>query len=136
MNMTGEKWKWAVAILLLLVAGLFLYFLFIYFFYTCCSEPEGRLRTMDIPELCEKAGGNYIEELTTCQLPTSDAGKACKNKSQCDGFCEANLSPDEIIKIANGERVEKTGTCGRWKNFFSGCFYVVEGGIAERLCAD
>ncbi|MBI2452742.1 MAG: hypothetical protein HYV55_00720, partial [Parcubacteria group bacterium] len=54
----------------------------------------------------------------------------------CEGFCETDLSAGEISKIANKEQVEKTGACGQWKNFFSGCFYTVEDGIVERMCAD
>lgn len=91
---------------------------------------------MNVAEMCEKAGGNYIEELTACQLPTSDAGKACESKSECEGFCEADLSAEEISRVANGGQVEKVGACGQWKNFFSGCFYAVEDDRAERVCAD
>ncbi|MBI5306456.1 hypothetical protein HZB04_02645 [Candidatus Wolfebacteria bacterium] len=40
----------------------------------------------------------------------------------CEGFCEADLSAGEISKVANGELVKKMGTCGQWKNFYSGCF--------------
>ncbi len=133
-----KKWKWAVVVILLLGAALlfFRYGLYIYSLWTCCQEPESGWKTMNLPEMCEKAGGNYIEELTVCQLPASDAGKICENKSQCEGFCEAKLSPEEISKIIKGEQVEKTGTCGQWKDGFGGCFYVVENGKVERLCAD
>ena len=138
MKLLDKKWKWAVAVILLLGAVLlfFYYGLYIYSLWTCCEEPEGGWKTMNMAEMCEKAGGNYIEELTVCQLPMSDAGRVCKSKPQCEGFCEADLSSEEISKIAKGEQVEKTGTCGRWKDFFSGCFYVVENGKVERLCAD
>ena len=136
MKLLNKKWKWVVVIILLPIVAILLFWFYTYVFWTCCEEPEGGWKTMNLSEMCEKAGGNYIEELTVCQLPAADAGKACGNKSQCEGFCEAKLSPEEISKIANGEQVEKTGTCGQWKDGFSGCSYVVENGKVERFCAD
>lgn len=135
MKLLDKKWKWAVAGILLLVIVIVIYGLYVYFFWTCCPEPIGE----ELPRLraaCQSEGGFFVEELEICQLPAGDAGKICENSSECEGFCEADLSADEIIKIAGGNRVEKSGTCGQWKNFFTGCFYVVENGKAEKVCAD
>ncbi len=125
-----KKWKLAAVIILLPVAPVVLYGLYSYVFYTCCSE-NSRLRAS-----CESEGGFFIEALEQCQLPTTDAGKACKDSSECEGFCEADLSADEISKIAIGEQVKKMGTCGQRKNFHSGCSYIVEDDAVERFCAD
>ena len=77
--------------------------IYVYFFWTCCPEPATeRLRAS-----CQVEGGFFVEELEQCQLPASDAGKTCKDSSECEGFCEADLSPDEISKITNGNE---------WKN--------------------
>lgn len=134
-SLLDKKWKWAVAIILLPIAIVLLYGLYTYVFYTCCSEQvdeePSRLRAS-----CESEGGFFIEALEQCQLPTTDARKTCKNSSECEGFCETDLSAEEISKVANGELVEKTGACGGWKNFHSGCFYIVEDAAVERFCAD
>lgn len=123
-----------VAGILLLGVAVVLFILIIGF-WTCCPEPlDGKLLRLRVS--CQSEGGFFSEELEFCQLPASDAGKACKDSSECEGFCEADLSPDEIIKIASGEKVEKTGTCGRLKNFASGCFYAVEDGTVDKMCAD
>jgi len=132
MKLLDKKWKWAVAIILLLGVALLVFLVYISFFWTCCPEPPGEV----LRAACQAEGGYFVETLEICRLPTSDAGKACKDSSECEGFCETNLSAGEISKVANEEQVEKTGACGQWKNFFSGCFYTVEDGATERLCAD
>ena len=130
MKLLDKKWKWAAAVILLPVVVI-LVGIYIYFFWTCCPEPATeRLRAS-----CQAEGGFFVEDLEQCQLPASDAGKTCEDSSECEGFCEADLSAEEIIKIAKGERVEKTGACGQWKNFFAGCSYVIEDGVVERFCA-
>ena len=121
--------------ILLPVIVLLLYGLYMYVFWTCCQEPVDEI-LLRLRASCQSKGGFFVEALEICQLPASDAGKACKDSSECEGFCEADLSADEISKIADGEQVEKTGACGQWKNFFSGCFYVMENGKVERFCAD
>ena len=131
-KLLDKKWKWAVAVILLLGTALLLFLVYISFFWTCCPEP----RSEALRESCQAEGGYFVEELEICQLPTSDAGKACEDSSKCEGFCEADLSAEEISKIASGSQVEKSGVCGQWKNFFSGCFYTVENGAVERVCAD
>ena len=109
-------------------------FILIIGFWTCCPEPtnEALLR---LRASCQSEGGFFVEALEVCQLPSSDVGKACRDSSECEGFCEADLSAEEISKVANEERMEKTGACGQWKNFFAGCSYVVEDGLVERFCA-
>jgi len=127
-----KKWKWAVAIILLLGVTLLLFLVYISIFWTCCPEPASEA----LRESCQAEGGYFIEALEICQLPTSDAGKVCKDSSECEGFCETDPSTSEISKVENGEQVEKTGVCGQWKNFYSGCSYVVEDGVVGRFCAD
>ena len=102
------------------------------FFWTCCPEPATeRLRAS-----CQVEGGFLLKSWNNANCRHRTRGKTCKDSSECEGFCEADLSPDEISKITNGERVEKTGACGRWKNFFAGCFYIIEDSAVERFCAD
>lgn len=84
---------------------------------------------------CESRGGYFVATIGACRLPAPDRGKVCRNSSECDGFCEAQLSPDELTGIMKGGKPEKTGICGQWKNPV-GCFYTVEGGRVSKTCAD
>ncbi len=139
MKLLDKKWKWAVAGILLLGSAILLY---MYVFLVFWPGPslwdwdEEASRRLLIKESCELEGGFFVEALDQCKLPATDAGKACSDSSECEGFCEVNLAPGDLSKIANGERVEKTGACGQSKNFFTGCSYVVEDGMLERFCAD
>lgn len=139
MKLFDKKWKWAIAGILLLGLAIVLYGLYIYVFWTCCPKPVDLVDEEAFSRLkasCQAEGGFFVEELEICQLPAGDAGKICKDSSECEGFCEADLSAEEISKIAGGNQLEKTGTCGKWKNFFVGCFYTVENGAVDRMCAD
>ena len=138
MKLLDKKWKWAVAGILLFLAVVLFYVLYIYVFWTCCPEPvRDESALLRVRESCESQGGFFVEvHGGICQLPTTDAGKVCSDSSECEGFCEANLVPGELSKIASGEQVKKAGACGQWKNFFSGCFYIIEDGAVERFCAD
>ena|SRR3989344_164480 len=130
-KLLNKKWKWFVLVLII-ISGFLLY----RWLFHACGDCGPRNDALTLRTQCESAGGFFVEALEQCQLPTADAGKACADSSTCEGFCEAELSSAEISKIANGEPVEKTGACGQWKNFYSGCFYVVENGKVERFCAD
>ena len=69
---------------------------------------------------CEAAGGQIVVGLAgpTCAKPTKDAGKACSDSSQCEGFCLA-----------------QTKTCTPTSPYF-GCFAVLERGQTPTLCVD
>lgn len=131
--------KTLVIIIILVVLILAGYLTYRYFFYTCCPEPVSVVDEEALSRLrasCQSEGGFFSEALEFCQLPASDAGKACGDSDECEGFCETDLSPKEISEIAGGNQVEKSGTCGQLKNFASGCFYTVEDGRVDKMCAD
>lgn len=122
---------------MLVGAAIILYGLFMYVFWTCCPNLVfDEAAFLRLKEACQSEGGFFVEALEVCQLPAADAEKSCTDSSECESFCEADLSADEITKIANKEQLEKTGSCGKWKNFFSGCFYTVENGVVDKVCAD
>lgn len=134
MKLLHKKWKWAVAGILLLGVTVVLFILIIGF-WTCCPEPLNE-KLLRLRASCQSEGGFFVEALEVCQLPTADAEKSCTDSSECEGFCEADLSVDEITKVTNKEQLKKTGACGKWKNFFSGCFYTVENGTVDKVCTD
>jgi len=79
-------------------------------------------------ETCEALEGNWSRRglggLLSCSLPTSDAGKVCRNSFECQSYCIA----DE--RWANeGKCYHETATVGR-------CLYYVNKGIVSSVCTD
>jgi len=77
---------------------------------------------------CEARGGEWgrfgMAQIEQCNLPTSDGGKTCTDRSQCEGFCVAE------------ETNATVGKCTAWKLTF-GCINIVENGhVTTGLCAD
>ncbi|MEW6391811.1 MAG: hypothetical protein AB1542_15530 [Pseudomonadota bacterium] len=67
-------------------------------------------------------------QIPTCVTPYADAGKACADKSQCQGACilEGNLEPQGAV----------TGQCQKTDRQF-GCYAKVENGRATAaICVD
>lgn len=81
---------------------------------------------------CSAKGGTIQTvgraQIQTCVTPYADAGKACTDKSQCQGACilEGNLEP----------RGPVAGQCQKTDRQF-GCYARVEGGKATAaICVD
>jgi hypothetical protein len=82
---------------------------------------------------CLKQGGSWgptsmftaAMKANSCTLKTRDAGKACSDGNQCEGFCIANDGPGPI------------GRCSSTTNRI-GCYREVEHGAAmqQALCYD
>ena len=67
-------------------------------------------------------------QIPTCVIPYADAGKACTDKSQCEGACiaEGNLESQGAV----------SGQCQKTNRQF-GCFARIENGKATAtLCVD
>ncbi|MET3666316.1 hypothetical protein [Caulobacter sp. 1776] len=67
-------------------------------------------------------------QIPTCVTPYADAGKACTDKSQCQGACvlEGNLEPQGDV----------SGTCQKTDRQF-GCYAkVVNGKATAAICVD
>jgi len=75
-------------------------------------------------ESCLEKGGSWERRFIgyICNFPTTDAGKSCTDRSQCEGQC---MSDD--LKVP--------GTCSDYQYVY-GCIAVVENGEAVALCID
>ncbi|MFN3960755.1 MAG: hypothetical protein ACK4NP_12690 [Parvularculaceae bacterium] len=85
-------------------------------------------------EACEAKNGEIRQEgmLGTwrCVVPYADAGKACRDKSECEGKCL--LPPDATA----GTEEEATGGCQANDSPF-GCYAEVNGGkVTAAICVD
>lgn len=81
---------------------------------------------------CSAKGGSIQPvgkaQIPTCVVPYADAGKACTDKSQCEGACilEGNLEPASDV----------TGQCQKTNRQF-GCYAkVVNGKSTGAICVD
>lgn len=82
---------------------------------------------------CQRKGGSiqHVGMLGTpsCVVPYRDAGKPCKDRSECEGYCKA---PEGLA-----EGSAATGSCSRDSADHFGCNAAVEGGfVGITLCAD
>jgi hypothetical protein len=78
---------------------------------------------------CEAAGGKW-ERIgdsgqLRCNSATSDAGKACSDRSDCESFCWAGEGPEAYQKTS--------GTCYPWK-YFKSCISSVNNGRTTAIC--
>lgn len=85
-------------------------------------------------EACAAKGGEVRQEgmLGTwrCVVPYADAGKACRDKADCEGKC---LLPPESEAVTGGEA---TGACQANDSPF-GCYAeVIDGKVAGAVCVD
>ena len=95
-----------------------------------CARAEALARLAQ--EKCLEEGGFVgidAPGASACFKPFADAGKACSDKSQCQGFCRA---PDGA---AVGAR--STGTCQSYTHFYYGCYNEIrKGTVVGGMCFD
>ena len=101
-----------------------------------CGKKETLPRTK---EGCIEAGGVWKkqgpEPFETCNKKTSDRGNLCRDNSECEGVCQANLTRDELSEGMKGKKFHKLGQCSVWK-FELGCQGLVENGKVSVICFD
>lgn len=90
---------------------------------------------------CDGRGGKWGiiggSQKYICNLPTSDAGKRCSNKSDCEGSCIAELSTEDEAKLkVSKEVLTLDGICTPYI-FNVGCHpFVSNGKIDGITCVD
>ncbi len=82
---------------------------------------------------CAQRGGTWrragIMKLEVCDMPTRDAGKACRSDSECESVCVAAEGADHSGPV--------TGQCYKSNITVGTCLTLVEDGrIAQAQCAD
>jgi hypothetical protein len=88
---------------------------------------------------CEEKGGVWkkigIRPREECNLPTTDAGKACSSSNVCEGVCLAELSSDDLRTGMKGKILKTDGKCSSFIKVV-GCKGYVYRGWASVVCAD
>ena len=84
------------------------------------------------PAACERAGGQIkpvcLAQRPLCVIPYPDAGRPCRDASECAGDCLASVGAQI------GERVQ--GTCEHDNNPCGCRFYVKDGRVVNGRCVD
>ena len=84
------------------------------------------------PAACERAGGRLKPvcraQRPLCVIPYPDAGRPCRDASECAGDCLASVGTQM------GERVQ--GTCERDNNPCGCRSYVEDGRVVDGRCVD
>jgi hypothetical protein len=85
---------------------------------------------------CVRRGGKWgpvgLVPAPTCNLPTTDGGKPCRDRKDCESACVAELTAEEQQKLP----VQKTGKCAA-RQRTPGCLAMVEDGwVRTVLCVD
>ena len=85
------------------------------------------------PDACAAAGGSWQQVgfvAHACAIPAPDAGKSCKDSSECGGSCLVDLHR----RVLTGAKVG--GTCSAHYIVW-GCTQLVEHGrVGEAICVD
>lgn len=102
---------------------------------SACAAPSAQPAAPSANDLvaqCSAKGGSVQPvgraQIPTCVIPYADAGKACTDKSQCEGACiaEGNLESQGAV----------SGQCQKTNRQF-GCYAKIENGKATAtICVD
>lgn len=90
---------------------------------------------------CIKQGGVWekqgIDPVATCDRKTIDRGNLCRDNSECEGWCQVDLTRDELRQGMSGKLKtnRKHGQCSVWVVEL-GCFGMMEKGKAKVICID
>ncbi|ADC64191.1 hypothetical protein Alvin_3301 (plasmid) [Allochromatium vinosum DSM 180] len=97
---------------------------------TGCAMADPALDTD--PVACERAGGQIkrvcLAQQPMCVIPYPDAGRPCRDASECAGYCLASFGAQI------GERVQ--GTCEHDNNPCGCRSYVENGRVVDGRCVD
>jgi len=72
----------------------------------------------------------------SCNIKAADRGTICTDNSECEGWCQADLTKDELRKGMSGKlRSKGRGRCSVWRVEL-GCFANLKNGQISVLCID
>lgn len=77
------------------------------------------------------------EPFETCNKKAVDRGNLCRDNSECEGMCQANLTREELSEGMRGKIFsnKKFGQCSVWVVEL-GCFGMMKNGKVQVICID
>jgi len=91
-------------------------------------------------EDCLRVGGVWRkmgpDPFETCNIKAADRGSVCTDNSQCEGWCQANITRDQVRQGMMGKLNTKgRGSCSVWRVEL-GCFGMIKEGRVNVICID
>jgi hypothetical protein len=89
---------------------------------------------------CIKSGGVWKklgpDPFETCNIKAMDRGNICTDNDECEGWCQANISIDQVRQGMRGKLNSRgRGQCSVWRVEL-GCFGMVEEREIKVICID
>ena len=91
-------------------------------------------------EECLRKGGVWKkmgpDPFETCNIKATDRGTVCTDNSECEGWCQANITRDQLRTVMMGKlNIKGRGTCSVWRVEL-GCFGMMKQGKVSTICID
>lgn len=95
--------------------------------------PKAKDECISIGGIWKKMGPDPFE---TCNVKALDRGTICTDNSECEGWCQAGLTHDQLSQGMKGKLYLKgRGQCSVWRVEL-GCFGMLEKGTIKVICID
>lgn len=95
--------------------------------------PKTKDECLQIGGVWKKQGPEPFE---TCNIKAADRGSICTDNSQCEGWCQANITRDQVRQGMMGKLNTKgRGSCSVWRVEL-GCFGMIKEGKVNVICID
>jgi len=94
--------------------------------------PKNQKDCLIIGGIWKKLGPDPFE---TCNIKATDRGTICTDSSECEGLCQADMTPNQMKQGMKGKVRKGKGRCSVWRVEL-GCMGVVESGMMKVLCID
>lgn len=123
---------WPLILIAILIAGLIAYSQF------RTTEPLWKGKDTSSKDSCEDVGGVWgpqgLSQREMCNLPTTDAGRRCRDKDVCQGACVAKVSREQLD--AHKGMMKANGKCTAWTLNFGCHAFVQKGMVYGMMCID
>ncbi len=90
-------------------------------------------------EECLKNGGVWKklgpDPFETCNIKALDRGAICTDNSECEGWCQADITRDQLREGMKGKTRKGKGRCSVWR-IELGCFGMLKKGVVSVICID
>jgi len=80
----------------------------------------------------KKLGPDPVE---TCNIKAADRGSICTDNSECEGWCQANMTREQLREGMRGKTRKGKGMCSVWRVEL-GCFGNLKEGKISVICID
>lgn len=102
-----------------------------------CGKKEPLPKTKDA---CLQVGGVWKkqgpEPFETCNRKAADRGTICTDNSECEGWCQAEITKEQVREGMTGKLdITGRGRCSVWRVEL-GCFGMVQQGKVLVICID